>query len=281
MKNYLILLQAAILSIIWVIPSTLKAQHDKPHEVVYKQIDTVSLKMQVFYPDNFDPSKKYPAIIFFFGGGWNNGSTGQFAPHAAYFASKGMVAFTADYRVKSRQQTTPWESVKDARSSIRFLRKNAAAFSIDTNRIVAAGGSAGGHIAAAADLTAIDEPTDNFNYGARPDALVLFNPVINNGPGGFGYERFGEKYAGISPYHNIKKGAAPAIIFLGTKDQLIPVQQVKDYQERMKEAGSRCEVYLYEGQQHGFFNYKKEGSSYYDATLKEATVFLRSLGYIP
>ncbi|HMR85631.1 MAG TPA: dienelactone hydrolase family protein, partial [Niabella sp.] len=79
----------------------------------------------------------------------------------------------------------------------------------------------------------------------------------------------------------IKKGAAPAIIFLGTKDQLIPVQQVKDYQERMKEAGSRCEVYLYEGQQHGFFNYKKEGSSYYDATLKEATVFLRSLGYIP
>lgn len=260
---------------------SVSAQKKPATEIVYKQIDTTQLVLHVFYPENFNQGKKYPAIILFFGGGWNSGSINQLEPQAKYFASKGMIAFTADYRVKNRQQTSPWESVKDARSAIRYLREHAGELGIDTNRIAAGGGSAGGHIAAAADLTAIDEATDNFKYGARPGALVLFNPVINNGPGGFGYERFGDRYKEISPYHNIKKGAAPAIIFLGTKDKLIPVQQMKDYQEKMQDAGSRCELFLYDDQAHGFFNYKKDDNVYYEITLNEADRFLRSLGYIP
>lgn len=47
----------------------------------------------------------------------------------------------------------------------------------------------------------------------KPFALVLFNPVIDNGPGGYGRERIGDCYQEISPLHNISKGAAPAIIF--------------------------------------------------------------------
>lgn len=259
---------------------SVKAQEGDPVKVIYKEIDSTQLVMHIFYPEDFDPCRQYPALILFFGGGWNGGNIRQLEPHARHFASKGIIAFTADYRVKSRQHTTPFESVKDARSAIRWLREHSREFGIDTNRIAAGGASAGGHLAAAADLTLIDESTDKLQYSARPNALVLFNPVANNGPGGYGYERFGERYVEISPYHNIKESAAPAIIFLGTSDKLIPVQQMKDYQDRMREVGSRCELHLYENQGHGFFNYKKEGNPYYDTTVTEATRFLQLLGYI-
>ena len=59
-------------------------------ELVYKRVDTTSLKMQIYYPENFDREKKYPAIVLFFGGSWNTGSVDQFRPHAQYFASQGM-----------------------------------------------------------------------------------------------------------------------------------------------------------------------------------------------
>jgi len=105
--------------------------------------------------------------------------------------------------------------------------------------------------------------------------------VFNNGPGNYGYDRLQDNYEQISPYHNIRKGAAPAIVFLGTQDKLIPVATARQYQQKMREVGSRCELVLYEGQGHGFFNYKSNKSNpYYEATLKEADRFLRSLGYI-
>lgn len=251
-------------------------------EMIYKRIDTTSLKMQIYYPDNFVKGKKYPAIILFFGGSWNTGSLDQFRPHAQYFASKGMIGIVADYRVKTRQQTTPFESVKDGRSAIRYLRANAKKLGIHPSKIVAGGGSAGGHVAAAADLTNLDEATDNLKINARPNALVLFNPVFNNGPGYFGYERFQDRYVEISPYHNIKKGAAPTIVFFGTADNLIPVKVAEEYKQKMESVGSRCDLFLYEGQQHGFFNYKPVlGNTYYDETLKEASLFLKELGFMP
>ena len=254
---------------------------DKPIEVVYKQVDTTTLKMRVYYPQHYVKGEKRPAILFFFGGGWNKGSVNQFNHQALHFVAQGMIAITADYRVKSRQQTTPFECVKDGRSAMRYLRTHADELGIDTGRIVAAGGSAGGHVAAAADLTRIDETSDDLTVNPRPNALVLFNPVFNNGPGNYGYDRLKDNYLKISPYHNIRKGAAPAIVFLGTQDKLIPVETAKAYQRKMREVGSRCELFLYEGQGHGFFNYKPNNENpNYEAILGEVDGFLRSLRYI-
>ena len=112
-------------------------------------------------------------------------------------------------------------------------------------------------------------------------ALVLFNPVFNNGPGNYGYDRFKDRYTEISPYHNIQKGAAPAIIFLGTEDKLIPVQTAVDYKNKMIEAGSKCELHLYKGQGHGFFNYKEAGNPFYQETVAEAYIFLKKLWQLP
>lgn len=248
-------------------------------QILYKQVDTTRLYMELRRPENMEALKNYPAMVFFFGGGWKGGDRHHFVNQAEYFAKRGIVCFLVDYRTEDKHKTTPFESLKDAKSSIRFIRENASEFGIAPSKIIASGGSAGGHLAAATALIEdYNENTDNFAVSCVPNALVLFNPVIDNGPGGYGYERIGEAYKNFSPLHNIREGAPPAIIFLGTNDKLIPVETAKYYKTVMEKTGSRCELKLYEGQGHGFFNYAH--FEFYKKTLSEADIFLQSLGYL-
>ena len=247
--------------------------------LIYKQVDSSTLYMVLDYPPHFDSTKAYPAIVFFFGGGWVGGNTSHFEPQARYFARRGMICIRPDYRVKSRQGTTPFESLKDAKSAMRYVREHAKALHLDPEKIVASGGSAGGHLAAATALiTGYNEGSDRLSISCVPNALVLFNPVMDNGPGGYGYERVGEAYSSFSPLHNIRQGAPPCIMFLGTEDVLIPVETAGYFREVMGKVGSRCDLLLYEGQGHGFFNYGN--FEHYKITLSEANKFLVSLGYL-
>jgi acetyl esterase/lipase len=248
-------------------------------KILYKQVDTTKLFIEVYHPDKMDATQKYPAIVFFFGGGWNEGTYKQFEPHAKYFSQRGMVCFLVDYRVKNRHKTTPFESLKDAKSAMRYVRENSEKFHIDPSKIIASGGSAGGHLAAATSLIkSYDESTDNLNISCKANALVLFNPVLDNGPEGYGYSRIGEAYKNFSPKHNLENGAPPTIIFLGTNDNLIPVETIKNYESLMNKTNSRCDVHLYEGRTHGFFNYNKFED--YKNTVLKADNFLQSLGYL-
>jgi len=248
-------------------------------EVLYKQIDTTQLFLEIHSPPTMDSSKKYPALVFFFGGGWKGGDRTHFSEHAKYFAKRGLVCFLADYRTETKHGTTPFESLKDAKSAMRYVRKHADEFGIDPDKIIASGGSAGGHLAAATALIdGYDENTDDANVNCVPNALVLFNPVIDNGPGGYGYERIGDAYKDFSPLHNIEKGTPPTILFLGTKDKLIPVATAEYYKTVMEKVGSRCELKIYEGGEHGFFNYRNLDN--YKQTVAESDLFLRSLGYL-
>ena len=251
-----------------------------PQIVTYKKIDTTALTLEVYNPLRFDAKKSYPVIVFFFGGGWSTGTTAQFEPHARYLNSRGITAILVNYRVKQRQGTSPIESLKDAKSAIRYIRKNAGQLHIEADKIIAAGGSAGGQLAAAVAYTSdINEATDDLSISTRPNALVLFNPAVDNGPGGAAYELVATQYKSFSPLHNIQKGLPPAIFFLGTKDDITPVETAQYYKKANEKAGNRVDLFLYEGQPHGFFNLKKS-PEYYTKTLRETDIFLTSLGYL-
>ncbi|WP_242157279.1 alpha/beta hydrolase [Aestuariivivens sediminis] len=249
-------------------------------KVLYKEIDTAKLYLDVYYPSQRDTTKTYPAMVFFFGGGWKGGSIAQFEPHATYFSKRGLVCFLVDYRTFKKYSTTPFDALKDAKTAMRFIRERANLFNIDPLKILAAGGSAGGHLAAACALIPeYNEPTDQGSISPAPNALVLFNPVIDNGPGGFAYDRIGYAYKNFSPLHNIVSGAPPTIMFFGTEDHLVPVETAKYYQMVMEKVGSRCELHLYDGQGHGFFN-KNRNFEHYEKTVNATDVFLQSLGYL-
>ncbi len=248
-------------------------------QLLYKKIDSTQLYLTLYPSELNEPTKTSPALVFFFGGGWTSGTIKQFEPQAIYFSKRGITCFLVDYRVKERQNTTPFEAVKDAKSAIRYIREHASELKIDPSKIIAAGGSAGGHLAAATALISdYYESTDNLSISCKPNVLVLFNPVFDNGPGGYGYERIGDAYKNFSPLHNIKSSAPPTIVFLGENDHLVAVETAKYYKKVMENVKSRCDLFLYEGQGHGFFNYKN--FEYYKKTVLETDTFLQSLGYL-
>lgn len=248
---------------------------------IYKRVGDVVLKLFIFSPERHGPGDARPAVVFFFGGGWRGGSPKQFEHHCRYLASRGMVAIAADYRVASRHKTSPRECVMDGKSAIRWVRANAARLGIDPERIAAGGGSAGGHVAAAtATVDGFEQPGEDTSVSARPNALLLFNPVFDNGPQGFGYKLVKDYWRAFSPIHNIRRGMAPSIVFLGTRDKLIPVATAEAWKGKTEQAGGRCELHLYEGQPHGFFNYGRSGGKYYYETVLAMDKFLVSLGWL-
>ena len=250
---------------------------------VYKTASDTILRLHLFEPEGHDPGKdRRPAIVFFFGGGWNSGSPVQFEQHARYLASRGMIAAVADYRVKSRQKTSPRECVADGKSAIRYLRFHAKRLGIDPDRLAAGGGSAGGHVAAATGMCdGLEDLTEaGSTVSTKPNALVLFNPVYDNGPEGYGHSRIKEWFPAISPAHNISRDDPPAVVFLGTKDNLIPVATAEKFQASMKKVGIKYELHLYEGQPHGFFNEARGGFEVFADTLRKMDAFLVDLGYL-
>lgn len=253
----------------------IKAQHYEIEQrtLIYKKTGDIELEMVVYEPE-MNGDVPLPAIVFFFGGGWVSGTPAHFRHQAEYFASRGMIAICPDYRTKSKHGTSPFESVKDARSAMRYLKKNGAKMGIDTSRIIASGGSAGGHLAACTALIdEINEETDDLSVSPVPFALVLFNPVVDTGKLGYGQEKLKGREFEISPVHHISPGVPPTLIMHGKKDTTVPYENVKRFKEVMKQEGNQCILKGYRKQSHGFFNYSKN-PRFFNKTLRQTETFL-------
>jgi acetyl esterase len=248
---------------------------------VYKTVDDVDLKMNILYPENYKKGKKYPAVVFFFGGGWTGGSVHQFEQQCHFLASKGLVAIAANYRVESRNNSTPFDAVEDAKSAMRWIRQHASDIGVKKNKIVAAGGSAGGHLAAAAAMVpGFDAKGEKTKISTVPNALVLFNPVINTTAEGYGSERLGDKAVAMSPAHHVIPKLPPTLIFHGTADTTVPFTNIEDFQTKMGAAGNTCYVVPFREKGHGFFNYGRDDNQGYELTIEKMEAFLWELKYI-
>lgn len=249
-------------------------------EVIYKPIDDINLKMQVFEPEGLKATDKRPAIVFFFGGGWETGTPKQFYQQARAFADLGIVAFSADYRIKSRNQATPFECVKDAKSAVRWIREHAAELGVDPDRIIASGGSAGGHIAGCTGvIDGCEEDGDNLDISSIPNLMILYNPVLDTTEKGSGAKRFPpEKQTDLSLCHQVKSGIVPTLLFHGTTDTTVPYENAERFDRLMNEAGNECILVPFEGTGHGFFNgsffRKRNGDDAFNLTMKHSVEFL-------
>lgn len=244
---------------------------------VFKTVGEAELKLWYKTPAGQESAGKTPAIVFFYGGGWRSWRIAHFRKQGEHLVKRGMVVVLADYRAERKYGGTPFDCVEDAKSAIRYVRGNAPQYGIDPDRIAAGGGSAGGHLAAATALVpGSNAAGDDLVVSCVPNALVLFNPVIDTSPTGFGHNRLRERWKEISPLHHIEEGAPPNVVFLGDEDHIIPVSTAQAWVERMEAVGTRSHLHLYEGRGHAFFNRGDD----FDDTLAKTDAFLVSLGYL-
>ncbi len=252
----------------------------------YKRVGEVELKLHIFNPKGHEVGDQRPVIVFFFGGGWVGGDPKQFFRYARDFAEMGFVGISAEHRVKKKHGATPFDCVEDGKSAIRWVRENAKKLGVNVNQVVAAGGSAGGHVAACSGvIEGYEGKGENVEVSSQPNAMVLFNPVIDTTERGFGMLKVGKaNKEKVSPCHHIRAGLPPTLLLHGKADRVVPHENVVRFQKLMVGAGNVCELESFEGAGHGFFNdatfRPSNGDRNYQLCLKRASKFLRGLGYV-
>jgi acetyl esterase len=258
-------------------------QKFSPTRMTYKSVGATKLDLQVFSPEQntSDSSGNHgrPAVLFFFGGGWRYGTPVQFYPECARLSDRGMVTISVDYRIASINGTTPFDAIADAKSAVQWVRAHAAQLGVDPHRIYAAGASAGGHLAACAALD-VGEVNNHADVSSRPDALLLWYPVLDVGPKGFEHALFGERFKEASPVELAHTGSGvppPTLIMIGTADEATPMATVQAFQEALRARGGRCEVVTFPDRHHPLYQYRGDAEPLRTEVLRAAEKFVDSL----
>jgi len=259
---------------------------------IYKQIMGQELAVDVFYTNETLEGKDNPAIAFFHGGGWSSGSPAEFHNACRRYARKGFVCFSFTYRLSVQENgliphpdITPVESVMDARSAMRWLKEHAENWNIDSEKVIAAGQSAGGQLAlSTALIDQVNETTDNPEIDSTPCALLLYASNVNT------LEAWADRLLGdrreeiwsISPYHNLKSNMPPAIEFHGTADPMVNFWIVEYFKEKTLSLGNHFEQIPFEGKGHYLAEGDTTYATYFDEAVMERTdSFLEDLGLMP
>lgn len=263
--------------------------------VVYRSVDGHDLRLHIYSPPGHEPSRGAAALVLFYGGGWSRGSVRQFETQAKYFARRGMLVALADYRVFCRHGTGVPEAIADAKAAVRWIRTHSSELGIDSNRIVAGGGSAGGYLALS---TAILNDSGNVpsaaGDGSMPNALLLFSTPVDLTPADIrsvsGLDL--EQSTSLSPTKHLRRGLPPTLFLQGTQDHLVDFSAVESYCAGARALGNQCIVKGF-ASGHTFFNRRDRSApdcpdrttscrtpDFYREALEDADRFLVGLGYL-
>lgn len=256
---------------------------------VFKDTSEGELRVHIFAHELVPASC---GIVYYCCGGWNGFDATSRYPQCEYFASRGAVAMVAEVRVIPKHGTTPAECVTDAKSSIRWVRQHASELRIPTDRIVAAGGSAAGHVSlATVMIDGFEEPGEDHDVSSAPDLVIAYNPAVlpelNEKTRATErvqqrIEKFGgeDKIRALSPMLAVGPGIVPILIMHGDADQVTPYADSAAFAEAMAAAGNECRLKTYPGEGHGFFNWRTEGNPRFTDTLRDADLFLVEHGFL-
>ncbi|MBT0960387.1 alpha/beta hydrolase [Denitromonas iodatirespirans] len=250
--------------------------------MVYRSIDGHDLHLHVFEAKGPRPAAGHPALLLFHGGAWQYGSPDAFFPQCRHFAQHGLTCVSAEYRIAARHGTDPRAAVQDARAALAYLRAQADDLDIDPSRIAAGGGSSGGHLAAAlgVPLPLAEETGGDAAARGRPAALVLYNPMLDLSPCTPDHHLVAAFWQAVSPLQQVDAALPPSLILLGTEDREVPVATAQAFCEAASAQGGHCELALYEGARHGFFNLRGDDRQYFDVTNARVLAFLGALGWL-
>jgi acetyl esterase/lipase len=197
---------------------------------------TITLKLDVYSPPASDAVTSRPAIVWVHGGSFSGGNktSPELVDESNTFAKKGFVNASIDYRLESggcsaggvTQEciTAIQEAEQDAQTAVRFLRTHAATYGIDPTRIAIGGSSAGA-------ITAL-----NVGYASSENPASKVRAAVS--------------LSGANLLSNIGAGDAPALLFHGTSDPLVPYQWAVNTTNQAKAANLQVFLETWQGAGH-------------------------------
>lgn len=281
----------------------------RTEDVIYGRKHGTALTMDVFAPGG---TVNGAAVVCVISGGWVSSHEAIHPSVFAELLRRGYTVFAVVHG--SQPWYTVPEAVEDLHRSVRFIRHHAVRYHIDPERIGIMGGSAGGHLslmigtaggpgkADAKDpvdrvssrvqaVACFFPPTDFLNYGsAGRDVFQALEKELAPFKAPFDFREWDEQTKRlvlirdeskrldmarwVSPISHVTPDDAPTLIIHGDADKLVPIQQAKTMEEKLKEAGVPVKLIVKPGADHGWSNWLNDVAimgDWFDTYLKGVT----------
>ncbi|HMO15393.1 MAG TPA: alpha/beta hydrolase [Pirellulaceae bacterium] len=209
---------------------------EKHSGIVYRIVDDKELECDVYVPLG---EETFPAVLLVHGGAWRSGSKFQVSYHARVLARAGYVVVAINYR-HAPEHKFPAQ-IEDCKAAVAWMRKNAAEYKIDPDRIGAWGYSAGGHLVSLLGTTGSDRAFER----DLPDELKAFSThvsavVAGGAPCDFSWleeesellsywlgdsaRRNPRVYRLATPATHVNADCPPFYLFHGSGDAMVPIE---------------------------------------------------------
>jgi len=231
-------------------------------DILYKQIDGISLYLDIYMPEN-EPEP--PLIMWIHGGAWLYGD--RKSPVMLWQVERGYALASIEYRLTG-QGIFP-NHIIDCKDALIFLKKNAGEYGYDAARIVVAGDSAGGHLAAlmgtsnghadwepeGADCSvqavvdyygpiSMERGWENASKPDSPESLLIGEFVQT--------ARGRARIAAANPITYIDGSEPPFLLLHGDNDLVVPYKQSIYLRDALEAAGVSVAMHRVHGGGHGF-----------------------------
>ncbi len=192
-----------------------------------------------------------PVVIFFYGGGWNDGAAADYGFAGAAYAGNGFIAVVPDYRLVPSVRFPAF--VEDGALAVRWVRDNIGRYGGDPERVTIAGHSAGAYIGA---MLTLDQ---RYLRKAGVDPGIVRAAALLSGPYDFfpftearGQNAFGAwpNPAETQPISFARADAPPMLLVHGTADRVVMPYNSQRLAERLKQLGAPATLRLYSGVNH-------------------------------
>ena len=255
-------------------------------DIEFAVVQGQSLKLDLHLPDK---PKGLGLVVWIHGGGWRNGSKENC--FIKWLPQHGYTVASISYRLSGVAKFPA--QLYDCKGAVRWLRANAGKYGYNPKRIFVAGASAGGHLTALMATTsghkllegkvggnldrsssvqgAVDYygPTDFIlRSKTQPSRANEKGSVVYELLGGGAHEKVAAAKLASACYH-VSKDDPPLLVFHGTKDRTVLLDQSQAIVTAYKKAGLPIKLHILEGASHG-------GNSFYSGeNAKRLLEFLK------
>ncbi len=237
-------------------------------DIEFAVVNNQSLKLDLYQPKK---PKGSPLVVWIHGGGWRKGTKERC--YIDWLPEHGYTVASISYRYSSVAKFPA--QIHDCKGAVRWLRANAEKYGYNPNKIFVAGSSAGGHLTALMATTSENKELEGavggnlkfssviqgavVYYGAtdfilrsktQPSRANAKGSVVYDLLGGGAHEKIKAAKLASACYH-VSKNDAPLLIFHGSKDKTVLIDQSEAIKAKYNKAGLSIRFHIVEGAGHG------------------------------